>query len=54
MNFNRKLFNTTDTELNAIAALANIGFNNSPLTGNKTPAANGIPITLYINAQNRF
>ena len=26
MNFNRKLFNTTDTELKAIAALANIGF----------------------------
>ena len=51
MNFNRKLFNTTDTELKAIAALANIGFNSSPFIGNKTPAANGIPITLYINAQ---
>ena len=54
MNFNRKLFNTTDTELKAIAALANIGFNSSPFIGNKTPAANGIPITLYINDQNKF
>ena len=32
MNFNRKLFNTTDTELNAIAALANIGFKSNPFT----------------------
>ncbi len=54
MNFNRKLFNTTDTELKAIAALASIGFNSNPLTGNRTPAASGMPITLYINAQNRF
>lgn len=51
MNFNLKLFNTTETELKAIAALASIGFNSSPFIGNKTPAANGIPITLYINAQ---
>ena len=50
MNFNLKLFNTTETELKAIAALASIGFNSSPFIGNKTPAANGIPITLYINA----
>ena len=54
MNFNLKLFNTTETELKAIAALASIGFNSSPFIGNKTPAANGIPITLYINAQNKF
>ena len=54
MNFNLKLFNTTETELKAIAALASIGFNSSPFIRNKTPAANGIPITLYINAQNKF
>ena len=48
MNFNLKLFNTTETELKAIAALASIGFNSSPFIGNKTPAANGIPITLYM------
>ena len=45
---------STETELKAIAALASIGFNSSPFIGNKTPAANGIPITLYINAQNKF
>ena len=39
MNFNLKLFNTTETELKAIAALASIGFNSSPFIGNKTPAA---------------
>ena len=32
--------------MKAIAALANIGFSNNPFTGNKTPAANGIPIKL--------
>ena len=37
MNFNLKLFNTTETELKAIAALASIGFNSSPFIGNKTP-----------------
>ena len=46
INFNRKLFNTTETELNAIAALANIGFSNNPFTGYKTPAAKGMPIML--------
>lgn len=46
INFNRKLFNTTDTELKAIAALANIGFSSKPFTGNNTPAASGIPIRL--------
>ena len=35
MNFNLKLFNTTETELKAIAALASIGFNSSPFIGNK-------------------
>ena len=54
MNFNRKLFNTTDTELKAIAALANIGFNRSPFIGRTTPAANGVPRALYINAHNKF
>lgn len=37
MNFNRKLFNTTDTELKAIAALANIGFTAVRLSGTKRP-----------------
>lgn len=31
--FNRKLFTTTETELNAIAAPAIIGFNKKPLMG---------------------
>jgi len=42
----RKLFVTTLTELIAIAALAMIGLSIRPVTGNSTPAAMGIPITL--------
>jgi hypothetical protein len=42
----RKLFVTTLTELIAIAALATIGLSIRPVTGNSTPAAMGIPITL--------
>ena len=41
MNFNLKLFNTTETELKAIAALASIGFNSSPLSGTKRPQPMG-------------
>ena len=37
-----------------IAAAPIIGFKPMPKTGIRTPAAMGIPITLYINAQNRF
>jgi hypothetical protein len=42
----RKLFVTTLTELKAIAALAMIGLSINPVTGYRTPAAIGIPITL--------
>ena len=41
-----KLFVTTETELNAIAAPAAIGFNKNPQIGKSKPAATGIPITL--------
>ena len=34
-----------------MAALAIIGFNKMPYIGNRIPAAIGIPIKLYINAQ---
>jgi len=44
--FNRILFPTTLTELNAMAAPATIGSSKNPLTGYKTPAAKGIPIRL--------
>lgn len=44
--FRLRLFSTTETELNAIAALANMGFSNNPLNGNNIPAAIGIPIKL--------
>lgn len=37
---------TTLTLEKAIAALANIGFNNNSFNGNKIPAAIGIPIRL--------
>jgi hypothetical protein len=44
---NLRAFKTTDTELNAIAPPA--------IAGVKNPiAANGIPIVLYIKAQNKF
>ena len=44
----------TDTELRDIAAAANIGFNKGPPNIYNTPAAIGIPATLYPNAQNKF
>ena len=53
-DFSLRLLLTTDTELNAIAAPANMGFNENPQKGYKRPAAIGIPIRLYINAQNKF
>jgi hypothetical protein len=37
---------TTVTELNAMAAEANIGFNRTPKKGKRTPAAIGIPAVL--------
>jgi hypothetical protein len=43
---NRKALAMTETELNVIAALAIIGLSNNPVTGYKTPAATGIPMTL--------
>ena len=45
---------TTDTELNAIAADAIIGFKVIPQTGIKMPAATGISNVLYTNAKNKF
>ena len=42
----RKLFITTLMELNAIAALARTGFNMTPMTAYKAPAATGMPRTL--------
>ncbi len=44
--FNLSAFQTTETELNAIAALAIIGLNNTPKNGYRTPAAIGTPNTL--------
>ena len=38
----------------AIAAPAIIGFSSNPHMGYSTPAATGMLITLYINAQKRF
>lgn len=52
--FNRKAFSKTDTELKVIAAAAIIGFNNGPPNRYRIPIANGIPATLYANAQKRF
>ena len=46
MLFNLKLFNTTETELKAIAAPAIIGFKRNPVKGKSKPAARGIPIIL--------
>ena len=40
------VFPTTETEENAIAAPANIGFNKYPLKGYSNPIATGIPTTL--------
>ena len=42
----RRLFSTTLTLLNAIAALAMIGDSSHPVMGNSTPAATGTPTTL--------
>ena len=42
----RNELETTETELNAMAAAANSGFSNIPKNGYKAPAAIGIPITL--------
>jgi hypothetical protein len=43
---NRSAFVTTDTELNAIAAPANIGESRIPKAGYSTPAARGMPRAL--------
>ena len=51
MNFNRKLFNTTDTELKAIAALANIGFNSSPFIGNSSDKSG--ELSVWTNGSHR-
>ncbi|CAN5333749.1 hypothetical protein BH23GEM2_BH23GEM2_06230 [soil metagenome] len=42
----RRLFVTTDTLDNDMAALAMIGESSQPVSGYRTPAAMGIPITL--------
>jgi hypothetical protein len=42
----RRLFATTLTLLNAIAALARMGLRSKPRAGYSTPAAIGIPMTL--------
>lgn len=42
----RRLFMTTLTELNAMAALASTGLNIRPVNGYNAPAATGMPITL--------
>src|SRR5438045_3611089 len=42
----RRLFDTTLTELNAIAALARIGLRRMPKNGYSAPAATGMPTTL--------
>lgn len=44
--FRRKLLPTTDKELSAIAALANMGSIKIPKVGYSRPAATGIPIRL--------
>lgn len=43
---NRRAFEMTDTELNVIAALANMGLSNNPTNGYRTPAATGTPTRL--------
>jgi hypothetical protein len=45
---------TTDTELIAIAAAANMGLSSTPKNGYKIPAAMGMPRLLYKNAQKGF
>ncbi len=44
--FKRRLFDTTEIELRAIAAPAIIGFKRKPLIGYNIPAAIGIPMRL--------
>ena len=46
LQFKLKLLSTTLTELQAMAALAIIGFSKMPYMGNSTPAATGMPIRL--------
>ena len=46
MVLNRKAFAITETELKLIAKAAIIGESSIPKTGNKTPAAIGIPTEL--------
>lgn len=43
---NRRAFEITETELNVIAALANMGLSNNPTNGYRTPAATGTPTRL--------
>ncbi len=43
---NRRAFVMTETELNVMAALANMGLSNNPTNGYKTPAATGTPTRL--------
>lgn len=43
---NRRAFEITETELNVIAALANMGLSNTPTNGYRTPAATGTPTRL--------
>ena len=52
--FNLSALDTTQKLDRLMAAAANIGFSCQPSIEMNTPAAKGIPITLYINAQNRF
>jgi hypothetical protein len=44
---NRSAFAMTETELNVIAALAQIGLISRPMSGYSTPAATGTPTALY-------
>lgn len=46
MVLSRKAFAITETELKLIAKAAIIGESNIPKTGNRTPAATGIPRVL--------
>ncbi len=45
---------STETELKLIAAAAIIGFKSGPPNIYNSPAATGMPIVLYPNAQNKF
>ena len=50
----RNEFPITETELKLIASAAIIGESSNPKAGYSTPAAIGIPSTLYPRAKNRF